>query len=85
MSRESRTSRRFYRVTSQHDLLNFLDRGETAAAENRWTFEIAWEAANKGYKTINALVIILIVQNRCENIFGVSNFFSVYCACILSQ
>ncbi|XP_044736655.1 glycogen [starch] synthase isoform X2 [Chrysoperla carnea] len=43
MSRE-RASRRFYRVESCTDL---FDRGETAQNENRWTFEVAWEAANK--------------------------------------
>ncbi|XP_071441109.1 glycogen [starch] synthase [Hetaerina americana] len=46
MSRE-RMSRRFYRVDSAHDLIAFLDKGELASCENRWTFEIAWEAANK--------------------------------------
>lgn len=46
--RESRTTRRFYRVDSQHDLLAYLDHGETAVQEHRWTLEIAWEAANKG-------------------------------------
>lgn len=25
-----------------------MDRGMQAEEENRWTFEIAWEAANKG-------------------------------------
>ena len=25
-----------------------LDRGATAAAQNKWVFEIAWEVANKG-------------------------------------
>lgn len=47
MSRE-RTSRRFYRVESQYDLLAYMDRGETAMHENRWVLEVAWEAANKG-------------------------------------
>jgi glycogen synthase len=40
-------SRRISRVESNVDLLEFLDRGHTANMENRWTFEIAWEAANK--------------------------------------
>ncbi len=42
-----KAARRFYRVDSAHDL-QFQDAGETASAENRWTFEIAWEVANKG-------------------------------------
>ncbi|CAO1415153.1 unnamed protein product [Diamesa serratosioi] len=40
-------SRRVSRVESGADLLEFLDRGHSANIENRWTFEIAWEAANK--------------------------------------
>lgn len=48
MSRSGeRASRRFYRVESSTDL---FDRGESAQSENRWTFEIAWEVANKGMK-----------------------------------
>lgn len=41
-------SRRISRVESGLDLTEFLDRGHTAKVENRWTFEVAWEAANKG-------------------------------------
>jgi hypothetical protein len=26
-----------------------MDRGETAEAQNKWVFEIAWEVANKGW------------------------------------
>lgn len=51
MSRD-RASRRFYRVDSGHDLLDFMDRGHCAQHENRWTFEVAWEAANKGMSTV---------------------------------
>lgn len=40
-------SRRISRVESNVDLLEFLDRGQTASTENRYTFEVAWEAANK--------------------------------------
>lgn len=40
-------SRKFSRAESKTDLLEYLDRGHSAARENRWTFEIAWEAANK--------------------------------------
>lgn len=47
MSRE-RASRRFYRVDSTNDLFEFMDRGYSAQHENRWNFEVAWEAANKG-------------------------------------
>ncbi|XP_026322713.1 glycogen [starch] synthase isoform X1 [Hyposmocoma kahamanoa] len=46
MSRD-RSSRRFYRAESTHDLLSFMDKGQAASDENRWTFETAWEAANK--------------------------------------
>lgn len=51
MSRE-RASRRFYRVDSSNDLLEFMDRGYTAQHENRWNFEVAWEAANKGIQSL---------------------------------
>lgn len=40
-------SRRISRVESGADLLDFLDRGQSASQENRYTFEVAWEAANK--------------------------------------
>ncbi|XP_031637405.1 glycogen [starch] synthase [Contarinia nasturtii] len=40
-------SKRYSRAESKSDLLDFLDRGQAAARENRWTFEVAWEAANK--------------------------------------
>lgn len=40
-------SRRFYRAESALDLSGYLDGGESANYENRWTFEIAWEVANK--------------------------------------
>ncbi|XP_012057060.1 PREDICTED: glycogen [starch] synthase [Atta cephalotes] len=46
MSRE-RASRRFYRIDSTNDLFGFMDRGYSAQHENRWNFEVAWEAANK--------------------------------------
>ncbi|XP_055378150.1 glycogen [starch] synthase isoform X2 [Condylostylus longicornis] len=39
--------RRFSRVESAHDLVDYLDRGHTAYRENRWNFEVAWEVANK--------------------------------------
>lgn len=40
-------SRKYSRAESKSDLLDFLDRGHAANKENRWTFEVAWEAANK--------------------------------------
>lgn len=40
-------ARRFHRSDSTATLLEYLDRGYTANQENRWTFEVAWEAANK--------------------------------------
>lgn len=46
MSRD-RASKRFYRLDSSNDLFEFMDRGYTAQHENRWNFEVAWEAANK--------------------------------------
>jgi hypothetical protein len=27
-----------------------MDKGEMASCQNRWTFEAAWEVANKGEK-----------------------------------
>lgn len=47
MSKEKPSSRRFYRAESSTNLMAYLDRGMTAEEENRWTFEVAWEAANK--------------------------------------
>jgi len=52
-----KAARRFYRVDSAHDL-QFIDQGESATAENRWTFEIAWEVANKGKTTNTAEHVI---------------------------
>lgn len=46
-SKMSRISKRFYRSDSVHNL-SLLDRGETAASENKFVFEISHEAANKG-------------------------------------
>ena len=45
---KDRVSRRFYRLDSTNDLLGNMDRGQTAQIENRWNFEVSWEAANKG-------------------------------------
>ena len=39
-------AKRFYRVGSTHDLYA-AQRKEMAMEENLWTFEIAWEVANK--------------------------------------
>ncbi|GAB6025988.1 hypothetical protein CHUAL_011954 [Chamberlinius hualienensis] len=41
---ERRVSRRFYRLDYDEGV---MDRGVTAAAQNRWLFEISWEVANK--------------------------------------
>lgn len=46
MSRSS-IGRRFYRGESCSNLVGLLDRGQQAEEDNRWTFEVAWEAANK--------------------------------------
>ncbi|BES87990.1 Glycogen synthase [Nesidiocoris tenuis] len=43
----NKASKRFYRVDSGHDLSKILDRGYSAANNNRWVFEAAWEVANK--------------------------------------
>nr|XP_022920491.1 glycogen [starch] synthase [Onthophagus taurus] len=47
MIKERSSTRRFYRGESSANLLACLDRGLTAEEENRWTFEVAWEVANK--------------------------------------
>lgn len=46
-------SRRFYRAESVVELSGFLDRGHCANLENRWTFEVAWEVANKGKELLD--------------------------------
>uniref|UniRef100_V5GUK6 Glycogen [starch] synthase n=3 Tax=Anoplophora glabripennis TaxID=217634 RepID=V5GUK6_ANOGL len=46
MSRD-RASRRFYRGESYSNMSACMDRGMAAEEENRWNFEVAWEAANK--------------------------------------
>lgn len=58
-----KAARRFYRVDSAHDL-QFLHSGESASAENRWTFEIAWEVANKG------MVSLSILKQSCPQIYS---------------
>ena len=40
-----RISRRFYRLENLDDQ---LDKGQRAADENRWVFEVSWETCNKG-------------------------------------
>lgn len=60
MSRE-RVSRRFYRMDSSNDLLEFMDRGYSAQHENRWNFEVAWEAANKGMHNIPKQNVNLLI------------------------
>ncbi|CAH1731175.1 glycogen [starch] synthase [Aphis gossypii] len=44
---KDQASKRFYRVDSNYDFTAFMDRGQTAAYENRWVFETAWEVCNK--------------------------------------
>ncbi|XP_050531555.1 glycogen [starch] synthase isoform X4 [Daktulosphaira vitifoliae] len=44
---KDQASKRFYRVDSNYDFTAFMDRGQTAACENRWVFESAWEVCNK--------------------------------------
>lgn len=46
-----RRSSSFFRAFKDADVENddfYMDRGATAAAQNRWHFECAWEVANKG-------------------------------------
>lgn len=65
MSRD-RASRRFYRMESQNELLAFMDKGEMASMQNRWTFEAAWEVANKGEKMFyEILTQFLYWATRC--------------------
>jgi hypothetical protein len=49
-------------MESQNELLAFMDKGEIASIQNRWTFEAAWEVANKGerifYETLNKSVVL---------------------------
>lgn len=47
MSNKEKAQRRFYRADSVYDFLSIMDRGQAAMDENRWTFEAAWEVANK--------------------------------------
>ena len=35
------------KVDSTNDLMEYLDRGESAVVCNKWTFERSWEVANK--------------------------------------
>jgi glycogen(starch) synthase len=44
---KDQASKRFYRVDSNYDFTAFMDRGQSAAYENRWVFETAWEVCNK--------------------------------------
>lgn len=63
----SRTaSRRFYRSDSCVELLGFLDRGLEAEQQNRWNFEVAWEAANKVggiYTVIRSKAYVSVEEN----------------------
>lgn len=52
MAQFRRRSSSFFRSYKQEADLDqdayCMDRGATAAAQNRWHFECAWEVANKG-------------------------------------
>ncbi len=39
----------------------YSDQGVTAAENNQWSFEVAWEVANKG--RVNRFLLTLFVQN----------------------
>ncbi|XP_031786137.1 glycogen [starch] synthase isoform X3 [Nasonia vitripennis] len=45
MSRNA--SKRFYRLGSNQELLDYMSPNENPEQENRWNFEVSWEAANK--------------------------------------
>lgn len=66
MSRERSSSRRFYRGESYSNLQACMDRGMAAEEENRWTFEIAWEAANKGNISIYINEHVCFIH-ECKN------------------
>lgn len=53
-----RRSSSFFRAFKDADDVDVyaMDRGATAAAQNRWHFECAWEVANKG------IILIRILQ-----------------------
>jgi len=76
MSRE-RASRRFYRVDSTNDLFEFMDRGYSAQHENRWNFEVAWEAANKGATLHNIYLGFYNVFLIIDNSFSVGGIYTV--------
>jgi glycogen(starch) synthase len=52
-------SRKYSRVESGSDLLVFLDKGQKANYENRFTFEVAWEAANKGILSVLQIYFLI--------------------------
>lgn len=57
---KDQASKRFYRVDSNYDFTAFMDRGQTAAYENRWVFETAWEVCNKGL-FLNVIMLLISV------------------------
>lgn len=61
---KDQASKRFYRVDSNYDFTAFMDRGQTAAYENRWVFETAWEVCNKG---LFLEIVILYYARNFEN------------------
>ena len=46
--RSSSFFRSFKNTEPETETQFYFDRGATAAAQNRWVFEVAWEVANKG-------------------------------------
>ena len=46
--RSSSFFRSFKNTEPETESQFYFDRGATAAAQNRWVFEVAWEVANKG-------------------------------------
>ncbi|KAK2719145.1 hypothetical protein QYM36_004846 [Artemia franciscana] len=53
------------KVDSTNDLMEYLDRGESAVVCNKWTFESSWEVANKVggiYTVIRSKAIISVEE-----------------------
>jgi hypothetical protein len=58
-------------VESQNELLAYMDKGEMASCQNRWTFEAAWEVANKGEKVFYYTCIVAC--KKCEGACNMSH------------
>ncbi|XP_015376641.1 PREDICTED: glycogen [starch] synthase-like, partial [Diuraphis noxia] len=70
---KDQASKRFYRVDSNYDFTAFMDRGQTAAYENRWVFETAWEVCNKVY------VCVWLLRFNLDEEAGKRQIYHRYC------